>query len=171
MTDLIELKATLSVEDSGVITAMAWPFAKPDRVGDMIEKGAFANAVMPIPMLFGHDVNDPVGAWDTATERSDGLHLKGNLLVNALPRARELLALIKSGAVRGISIGFVTKKAKARSGGGRTISVLELLEASLVTIPMHPGARITSAKSAIQAITIAEAIHRATAALTAGTKR
>lgn len=166
MSKLIEMKATLAVDDMGAITAMAWPFAQPDRVGDMIEKGAFAKAVMPIPMLFGHDVNDPVGAWDSATEKADGLHLKGNLLVNDLPRARELRALVKSGAVRGISIGFVTKKAKARSGGGRTISNLELLEASLVTIPMHPGARITSAKSAIQAITIAEAIHRATAALT-----
>jgi HK97 family phage prohead protease len=166
MSSLIECKATLSVEESGAITALAWPFASGDRVGDWIEKGAFAKATMPIPMLFGHDVNDPVGAWESATEKSDGLHLQGRLLVDELPRARELKALVMSGAVRGISIGFITKKAKARSGGGRTISSLELLEASLVTIPMHPGARITSAKSAIQAITIAEAINRATAALT-----
>lgn len=168
MSSLIELKATLSIEETGAIKALAWPFAQPDRVGDMIEKGAFAKSVMPIPMLFGHDVNDPVGAWDSATEKSDGLHLEGKMLVDDLPRARELRALVKSGAVRGISIGFITKKAKARPGGGRTISQLELLEASLVTIPMHPGARITSAKSAIQAITVAEAINRAAAALRAG---
>jgi hypothetical protein len=43
--------------------------------------------------------------------------------------------------VRGISIGFVTKNAKPRPGGGGTIKSLELLEAFLVTIPMHHGAR------------------------------
>lgn len=171
MSNFIELKATLAVDDAGRITAMAWPFATPDRIGDMISKGAFAKAAMPIPMLFGHDVNDPVGAWDTATEKNDGLHLAGNMLVNDVARAREVRALVKSGAVRGVSIGFVTKKSKLRKGGGRDISDLELLEASLVAIPMHPGARVTSAKSAILAISIAEAINRATAALTVGTKR
>ncbi|MBB5046160.1 HK97 family phage prohead protease [Rhodopseudomonas rhenobacensis] len=170
MNSRIEFKADFAIDDAGAITAMAWPFAKPDRVGDMIEKGAFASAAVPIPMLFGHDANDPVGAWDVATEKADGLHLKGRLLVDDLPRAREVRALVKAGAVRGVSIGFVTRKARARAGGGRTISQLELLEASLVAIPMHPGARITSAKSAITALAIAEAIHRATAALTTGTK-
>ena len=168
MNTRIEFKAKLAIEDSGVITALAWPFAQADRIGDMIEKGAFAKAIMPIPMLFGHDFNDPVGAWDTAVEKADGLHLSGKMLVDDLPRAREVRALVRAGAVPGISIGFITKKSKPRSGGGRTISQLELLEASLVTIPMHPGARITSAKSAIQAITFAEAINRATAALRTG---
>jgi len=162
-------KAKLSMDDAGLITAMAWPFAKPDRVGDMISKGAFAKAAMPIPMLFGHDFNDPIGAWDSAIEKEDGLHLSGKMLVDDLQRAREVRALVKAGAVPGISIGMIVKKSKPRAGGGRTISDLELLEASLVTIPMHPGARITSAKSAIQAITLAEAINRATAALTTGT--
>jgi HK97 family phage prohead protease len=115
--------------------------------------------------LFGHDVNDPVGSWDIATEKSDGLHLSGRLLVDDVERAREVRALVRSGAVRGISIGFITKKAVNRSGGGRTIKSLELLEASLVTIPMHPGARVTSAKSAVQALSLAAAIQRATAAL------
>lgn len=167
----IEFKAALSVDDAGAITAMAWPFAKGDRVGDWIEKGAFAKAIVPLPMLFGHDKNDPIGAWDSAVEKADGLHLKGKLLINDVARAREVFALVKHGAVRGVSIGFVTRKAKARSGGGRTISDLELLEASLVAIPMHPGARITSAKSAVQALAIAQAIHRATTALTMGTTK
>ncbi len=83
-----------------------------------------------------------------------------------MARAREVQALVKAGAVRGISIGFITKKAKARAGGGRVISQLELFEASLVTIPMHPAARVTSAKSLVEALAIAEAINRATAALT-----
>ena len=66
-------------------------------------------------------------------------------------------------AVRGLSLGFITRKAQARAGGGRTIKSLELLEASLVTIPMHADAKVVSAKSAVQALQLAAAINRAAA--------
>lgn len=165
MTTLIEVKASLAVSDAGEITGLAWPFATPDRVGDMITKGAFASAVLPVPMLFGHDHNDPIGAWHEATETDDGLTIKGKLLVDDLPRAREVRALVQSGAVRGLSIGFLTRKAAPRAKGGRTISELELLEVSLVTLPCHPGARVASAKSVVRALQVATALNRATAQL------
>lgn len=161
--DRLFLETKILGTDDGVISGIAWKFGTPDRVGDWIEPGAFKGVKMPIPLLFGHDMNDPVGTWDVAEEKSDGLHLTGKLLVNEVVRAREVSALVKSGAVRGISIGFITKKAMARTGGGRTIKALELLEASLVTIPMHAGAKVTSAKSAVQALQLVDAINRATA--------
>jgi len=163
--DRLFVETKVLADDAGTISGVAWKFGTPDRVGDWIEPGAFKGAKLPIPLLFGHDINDPVGTWDAAIEKSDGLHLTGKLLVDDVARAREVSALVKSGAVRGISIGFITKKASNRSGGGRTIKSLELLEASLVTIPMHPGARVTSAKSAVQALSLAAAIQRATSAL------
>ncbi|MER8861787.1 HK97 family phage prohead protease [Mesorhizobium sp. M0757] len=150
--------------DAGEIEGLAWPFATPDRVGDVIEKGAFANAALPLPMLFGHDRNDPVGAWTEATEATDGLRLKGRLLVGEVQRADEVRALVKAGAVRGLSIGMIVNKYAPRKGGGRTITKLQLLEASLVTIPMHPGARVTSAKSAVRALELVAAINRIAAA-------
>jgi hypothetical protein len=73
-------------------------------------------------MLFGHDGNDPLGTWDSATVKADDLHLTGRLLVDDVPRAREVRALVQSKAVRGISIGFITKKAVSRVGGGRNIT-------------------------------------------------
>jgi uncharacterized protein len=164
--DRFFLETKLDASDDGTIEGLAWPFAEPDRVGDMIIKGAFVGTALPMPMLFGHDQNDPVGVWIGAEERPDGLHLKGRLLVDEVVRAREVRALVRSGAVRGISIGFRTKKSTPRARGGRTIEALELLEASLVTLPMHPGARVTSAKSAVQALSLAAKIQRATAQLT-----
>ena len=152
-------------DDTGAISGLAWKFGQPDRVGDWIEPGAFKGVKLPIPMLFGHDMNDPLGAWEQAEEKADGLHLTGRLLVDDVPRAREVRALVRSGAVRGLSIGFVTRSSSARAGGGRTIRALELFEASLVTIPMHPGARVTGAKSAAGAFALAESIRRATAAI------
>ena len=158
---LIETK--FDAGEDGAIEGIGWPFDKPDRVGDMVQKGAFNSVNLPLPMLFGHDGNDPVGSWTEARESDQGLMLKGSLLVNEVARAREVAALVKAGAVRGISIGFITRKATPRRGGGRTITDLELVEASLVAVPMHAGARVTSAKSGIEAIRLAEAINRAAA--------
>ena len=162
--DRLFFETKILADDTGAIEGLAWPFGTPDRVGDVIEKGAFAGASLPLPMLFGHDPNDPVGAWTEATEAADGLRLKGNLLVEDVARAREVHALVKAGAVRGLSIGFLAKKAAPRKGG-RTITALDLIECSLVTVPMHPGARVTSAKSAVEALSIAEAINRAARAM------
>jgi HK97 family phage prohead protease len=165
--DRLFIETKIVGDDAGAISGLAWKFGAPDRIGDWIEPGAFKGTKLPIPMLFGHDMNDPVGIWDSAAEKTDGLHVAGKLLVEDVVRAREVRALVRSGAVRGLSIGFITKKAAARPGGGRTIHSLELLEASLVTIPMHSGAKVTSAKSAVEALNIAAAINRAAAQLAA----
>jgi len=143
----IEIKAALTVDDAGAITGIAWPFGSPDRVGDVIEKGAFG-APTKLPMLYLHDQGQAVGVWDSVSETAAGLQVKGRLLIDDVARAREVRALVREGAVTGLSIGFTARKAAARPGGGRTITALDLHEISVVPVPAHPGARITSAKSA-----------------------
>lgn len=161
----IETKAAITADDAGAITGIAWPWGSPDRVGDEITKGAFADAKTPLPLLFAHNPSEPVGVWDSITETKDGLSVSGRLLIGDVARAKEVHALVKAGALSGLSIGFVTRKAAPRRGGGRLISSAELLEVSLVTIPSHPRARVTGAKDATAAIAIAEAINRAAVAL------
>lgn len=144
----LEIKAALVVDDAGTITGTAWPFGSgPDRVGDVIEKGAFRTSAK-LPMLFAHDQAQAVGVWDDIQETADGLTVKGRLLIDDVTRAREVRALVREGAVTGLSIGFATKKATSRKGGGRTISALDLHEISIVPVPCHPGATITMAKAA-----------------------
>lgn len=161
----LEIKSTLATDDSGNITGTAWPFGSADRVGDIIEKGAFATASTPLPMLFSHNPDRPVGVWHSIKEADAGLEVEGELLIDDVPLAKEARALVRSGAMRGLSIGFQAKKATSRKGGGRIITALDLVEISLVTIPCHPGAKVNGAKSAAQAIAIAAAINRATCAL------
>ncbi|RWR44980.1 phage major capsid protein [Sinirhodobacter ferrireducens] len=144
--DRIEIKADLSIDDAGAITGLAWPFGSPDRVGDVIEAGAFAKAAAPLPMLDSHDQKTVVGVWDEISETPEGLTVKGRLLIEDVQRAREVRALVQAGAMRGLSIGFRAAKALPRQKGGRTIEDLELLEISIVAVPAHPGAQITSAK-------------------------
>ena len=164
MTEKLELKSTLSVNDAGEITGTAWPWGEPDNAGDTIQKGAFSLAVENLPMLFGHDPSDLVGSWNEATETPDGFVVKGKLhMANA--RARAVHGLIKGGLVTGLSIGFKTKTA-TKQGRGRVISALDLFEISVVRNPSHPRARIISAKHFDSAshVAVAEAINRATAA-------
>lgn len=161
----LEFKSALSADDTGAITGIAWPFGTPDRYGDIIRKGAFASAQMPIPLLFAHDPADPVGVWDEARETDAGLELKGRLLVADVQRAREVHALVKAGAVSGLSIGFSLKSATPRQGGGREITALTLVECSIVSIPAHPNAGISSFKSNNDALYVAEMLRAAAATL------
>ncbi|WP_028712799.1 phage major capsid protein [Paracoccus sp. J55] len=144
MTDRIEVKAQLTATEAGEITGIAWPFGTPDRVGDVIEKGAF-DQPEALPMLFAHDQGQVIGVWDSITETPEGLNVKGRLLVDDVERAREVRAMIRAGAVSGLSIGFVTKNA-TRHAKGRTIKALALHEISVVAVPCHPDARIQSVK-------------------------
>jgi HK97 family phage prohead protease len=158
-------------DDAGSVSCLAWRYGKPDRIGDVVEKGAFGDIDLPLPMLAFHDLKSPIGAWSEAIEDYDGLHLRGRVLVGKVAMATECHELVMSGGIRAVSVGFITKKSKPRKGGGRTISQAELIECSMVPVGMHPDARLTSAKSVIEALAIAQAITRATAALTAGTKK
>jgi HK97 family phage major capsid protein/HK97 family phage prohead protease len=146
MTDRLEIKAALTVDDAGIIAGIAWPFGSPDRVGDVIEKGAIASREV-LPMLFAHDQAQVIGVWDEISETPDGLTVKGRLLVDDVERAREVRAMIRTKAVSGLSIGFRTKASKPRQRG-RTITALDLHEISVVAVPSHPGAQITSIKAA-----------------------
>ena len=142
----IHLETKFSVDETGAVEGIAWPFGSPDRVGDVIEKGAFSTASPPLPILWSHDQGVAIGVWDSVVETDAGLVVKGRLLVDDVPRAKEVRALLQAGAVRGLSIGFAARKAAPRKGGGRTIGAVDLMEISIVAVPAHPGARVTSAK-------------------------
>ncbi|WP_081687970.1 phage major capsid protein [Rhizobium mesoamericanum] len=143
----LEFKAAFTADDTGAIEGKAWDFSSPDRVGDVIEPAAFIGAVgKSIPMLFAHDQAQAVGVWDSVTVEADGLKVKGKLLVDDVARAKEVRSLVRAGAVKGLSVGFMTKKAAPRKGGGRTISDLELVECSIVAVPAHPGAQVSNIK-------------------------
>ncbi|MDP8251474.1 phage major capsid protein [Pseudochrobactrum saccharolyticum] len=146
MKQRLEFKAAFTIDDLGTITGIAWPFGSPDRVGDMIEKGAITSP-STLPMLFAHDQSQVIGVWDQITETNDDLTVKGRLLIDDVERAREVRAMIREKAVTGLSIGFVPKATKPRKRG-RTITALDLHEISVVAVPCHPDAQITSIKAA-----------------------
>ncbi len=66
-------------------------------------------------MLFQHDPAEPVGTWLEMHENERGLHVVGRLDKN-VQRGRELLSLLESGGLDGLSIGFKTVTATPRQG-------------------------------------------------------
>lgn len=139
----------------GVFEGYASIFGEPpDAVGDVMAPGAFAASLAEFRaagraplMLWQHDTTEPIGRWLELEEDARGLRVKGGLVLETA-RGREAHALMKAGAVDGLSIGFRTREAGRRSGGGRIIRRVELFEISLVSIPAATAARVASVKSA-----------------------
>ncbi len=145
----LEIKADVSIDDTGTVTGIAWPFGSPDSVGDVIEKGtvAFANSV---PMVMEHDQKQVVGVWETYGETDNGLEVKGRLFVEGIGPARDAHRQLKAGKIGGLSIGFRHTGFEPRAEGGRVFKSITINEISLCRRPVHPGAHVTVVKSQIE---------------------
>ena len=148
---LKDARAGLQVEPDGTFEGYASLFGLVDLGGDAMAPGAFIRSLQKrgardVRMLWQHDPSLPIGTWVSIVEDGRGLKVKGRLNL-AVARAREALALIRDGAVDGLSIGFRVKSAKKTAGGGiRRLLEVDLWEISIVTFPMLPQARITQVK-------------------------
>ncbi len=141
------------VSGDGSFSGYASLFGEVDLGRDTIEPGAFskslrARGAVGVRMLFQHDPAEPIGAWTVIREDERGLYVEG-VLSPGVARAREVHALMKSGALDGLSIGFRTVRARTdKASGVRRILEADLWEISVVTFPMLPAARVSNVKHA-----------------------
>lgn len=139
------------VEPDGSFSGYASLFGSVDLGRDVVERGAFAKSLRTrgaagIRMLFQHDPNEPIGTWTELKEDARGLFVRGRL-TDGVGRSREVLNLMRGGALDGLSIGFRTVKARNDGAAGvRRILEADLWEISVVTFPMLPGARVEKVK-------------------------
>ena len=140
------------VAGTGEFEGYACLFNREDLGHDVVLPGAFMQSLTArgpdgIRMLFQHDPSEPIGVWDELREDARGLYAKGHLL-SGVARSREVLALMRAGAVDGLSIGFrATRALRDAKTGIRRIAQIDLWEISVVTFPMQPSARISAVKS------------------------
>jgi Escherichia/Staphylococcus phage prohead protease len=143
--------ARTTVDADGAVEGHASLFGVVDSARDMMLPGAFARSlalrgVRRIPMLFQHDPSEPIGIWDELVEDARGLRARGRLIPD-VQRAREVLALVRAGALDGLSIGFRTTRARVDPVTRvRKLSDVELWEISVVTFPLLDGARVGAVK-------------------------
>ena len=144
-TSAPELKFTAldlkQVEPDGTFAGYASLFDTEDMGHDIVLPGAFRDSLRQrgaagIKMLFQHKPDEPIGIWETLKEDARGLFAKGRLMLD-VARAREVLALMRAGALDGLSIGFraVTGRRDAKTGI-RRLAKVDLWEISVVTFPL-----------------------------------
>jgi len=117
-------------------------FDREDRGGDIIRKGAFARAIAAwrgrrVPLLWQHRPDRPVGVIESMAEDERGLRVIGRVRGDAPEEAARML---KAGKVSGLSFGYRVTRSDGRAP--RVLKELDLVEVSLVTFPMQPGARV-----------------------------
>jgi HK97 family phage prohead protease len=143
--------ARLMLAADGSIEGYASLFGEMDQARDMVMPGAFTQTLKQrglrkIPMLFQHDPSEPVGVWLDLAEDFRGLRARGRLIPD-VARGRELLALLREGAIDGLSIGYRTVRGqidpKTRV---RRLYQVDLWEISIVTFPLLQGARVGAVK-------------------------
>lgn len=148
----LQIKAT---GDDGTVEGYGSVFGVKDNYDDVIASGAFqdtlkahkAAGTMPA-MLWQHDAAEPIGVWTEMAEDAKGLRIVGKLALDTV-RGKEAHALLKMGALNGLSIGFMSKQwAYDRDTEVRTLTEIDLWEVSLVTFPANGKARITNVKAA-----------------------
>jgi uncharacterized protein len=153
-----------TVGETGVFEGYASLFGVADLGRDVVAPGAFAESLARrgasgVRMLWQHDPAEPIGRWLAIAEDARGLRVRGELNL-AVGRAREIHALMRGGAIDGLSIGFRVERARTDRAGLRRLERLDLWEISVVTFPMMPGARIGAAKSEALAGVIRRAARR-----------
>ncbi|WP_434565152.1 HK97 family phage prohead protease [Thermoanaerobacterium thermosaccharolyticum] len=138
------------IDEQGIFEGYAAVFGNEDLVGDIIEPGAFSKTLQEnpkMPILWQHNPAEPIGVTLAATEDGKGLRVQGQLNLETT-RGREAYALLKQGALKGLSIGYDTIK-EAWDGTIRRLKEIRLWEWSLVTFPANPMAQVEGIKSVV----------------------
>ena len=112
-----------------------------DGAGDTIRKGAFARTLAarrePLPLFWQHRPEQLIGEVELAEEDARGLRVIARLDNPASRAVSDLLGK----RVDGLSFGYRARGYR-RTGTGRLLEDIDLIEVSLVTRPLQPGARV-----------------------------
>lgn len=155
--------------EEGAFEGYASVFGIADQGRDIVAAGAFrrslrARGVGGVKLLFQHDAREPIGVWRDIHEDAHGLHVRGRILTD-VARGREVLALMRAGALDGLSIGYQTVRSRMdRRAGLRMLLDVDLWEISIVTFPLLAAARVTAVKRRTR-------FHEAEAALAAALRQ
>jgi len=145
-----------AVNDDGFFSGYGSVFGNVDSAREVVMPGAFSKSLdewqakgRNPPVLWNHNRNEPIGVYTHLEEDDRGLYVEGKLLVNEVQRAREIHALMKAGAIDGMSIGYAVKRASNAGNGVKNLNELRLFEVSVVTFPANEESRVDAVKAAL----------------------
>lgn len=158
--EMLELRAEIETDaPPGALSGYGSKFGLVDSYNETIKPGAFKASLrewkkskMPIPMLWQHYGDVPIGVWTKFEEDEVGLKLEGQLILE-IPQAAQALAAIKAKAVTGLSIGYMEVDADPwwdpEREGPREVRKLDLRETSVVTFPALREAQLDAVKARV----------------------
>lgn len=146
------------VKEDGTFTGYGSVFGNVDSYNEIVVAGAFKSSIAeikasgdPLPMLWNHNPDEPIGGYTEIEEDEYGLKVSGFLMIDEVARAREVYSLLKRRVVKGLSIGYyVLDDTKDKTSGVRYLNQLDLREVSPVTFPANVAAKIEDVKSMLQ---------------------
>ena len=145
-----ETKALKKGSKSLKIAGYANTTAK-DRSGDVVTAEAWAKGVEnfrrnPV-MLYQHKHDTPIGRIDKIQVDKKGIFVEGSVS-EAAEKLHGVQTLIKDGALKSFSVGFRVKDGKYnREDDSMTITDVELLEISVVSVPCNQDSLFSIRKS------------------------
>ncbi len=149
---LLNVKEVVERTDDYLIRGIA-STPTPDRMGDIVEPMG-AKFALPMPLLWQHKPDKPVGRVMFAKPTKDGIPFEASIPNVKEPgtlkdRIDEAVQSIKYKLVAAVSIGFsaVDGAVEVLKGGGLRFMQWEWLELSLVTIPANAEATLRTVKS------------------------
>lgn len=143
---------TKAVTAEGEFEGYASVFSNEDLGRDVVVAGAFTKSLKRRPagkvkLLRQHYTDEPIGIWTDLAEDAKGLKGRGKLILDTV-KGRETHALMRAGALDGLSIGYRTLKDRFdRQKGIRFLEEVDLVEISVVTFPANPKAVVSAVKS------------------------
>lgn len=149
--DALELK--FDEARKGFFSGYASKFNGVDSYGDTIVPGAYKKTLKkrdrPIALRWNH-YGPVIGKWLELREDEAGLYVEGELTPGH-STAEDAYALMKHGAVTGLSIGYRPVQLTDRGDGTRDLKEIELVEISVVESPADLAAQIGDVKAALDA--------------------
>lgn len=125
-----------------------------DAKGDTIKRGAFLATLQarraPVLLRWQH-LGPVIGKLTSIREDDQGLYVEGELTPGNR-QAEDVAALLRHGAISGLSIGFYARKSQRNADGTRTLLEVELIEISIVEEPADMGAQVAEIKAAIDTV-------------------
>lgn len=148
-----------SLTDKGNFSGYGSVFNVVDKGGDIVAPGAFAESLetwrkngRTVPVLWQHQTDQPIGAWEDLKEDDHGLLGTASLWLEDAPYARLAHKGMSTKAITGLSIGYRVKDYSVNQDTGvYTLQKLDLVEISVVTNPMNDAARVEDVKSILAA--------------------
>jgi HK97 family phage prohead protease len=150
-----------AIEDSGAFAGYVSVYEEIDFYRERVAKGAFNESLASraakgrkFPILFQHNHADPIGTWTKLEEDERGLYGEGQLWLEEAPTARVVHRGMKDGAIDGLSIGYFEVPgawAFDEEERVRTLTKVNLIEASVVVSPANDAARIDAVKAKLAA--------------------